>query len=323
MKTKRIIAVDVLKVLASICIVNSHFGNVWPIGALATGGLIGDCLFFMASGYCLYGIKDRFPRWYLNRIVRIYPAVWISIIVGLIIRQFMIGSIHDVFSVLIYPTPFHFVGSIMVCYIVYYLAVKLHRMMNVSLAWMLLALFIIYLLIYILAYDKTYYHIDVVEENFIRFLYLASMLIGALLKGSIIIVAKVKNIHLLLKIAGVFVFGILYFMTKLLVSHYESIARFQIINQITILLFVCFVFAVVLSGENTIRAFKNSIIRVIPGIAALTLEIYVLHYYFIGLFEKIRFPLNAVLIVVCTLAVSYVVHKVLERLTGYLKLKGL
>ena len=38
---------------------------------------------------------------------------------------------------------------------------------------------IIVLTVYCLTFDKSWYHIDVVEEHFIRFLFFGAMLIGA------------------------------------------------------------------------------------------------------------------------------------------------
>ena len=318
------LSVDLLKVMASVFIVNSHFGSVWPVGQLAFGGLIGDCLFFMASGYCLYGIligmEYRFPRWYLERIIRVYPAVWISICVGLIIGLYRFGSFSDVFSIFIYPTPFHFVGSIMICYIVYYFAVTLCKKKGCSLLWIIIGVFGLHLLIYIFLYDKSYYHVDVVEENFIRFLYLESMMTGAVLKASDTIVAKVRNLHPVIKWGGVLFFGCIYLATKQLFSHYsgfETVSNFQIINQVTISIFVSFLFAVVLGEEDRIRKFSRPIIMAIYRIAALTLEIYVFHHYFIMLFGKMIFPVNVLLIVTSTLAAAFGIHKVLEKPTRY------
>ena len=44
---------------------------------------------------------------------------------------------------------------------------------------LMITVFIVYILFYALVYDKSYYHIDVVEEPMVRFLYLESMLLGA------------------------------------------------------------------------------------------------------------------------------------------------
>ena len=45
--------------------------------ALATGGAIGDVLFFFCSGFTLFlGKMGRFDNWYKRRINRIYPTVF-------------------------------------------------------------------------------------------------------------------------------------------------------------------------------------------------------------------------------------------------------
>lgn len=45
-------------------------------GVLATGGAIGDCLFFFASGFTIFlGRFGRFDNWYKRRIKRIYPSI--------------------------------------------------------------------------------------------------------------------------------------------------------------------------------------------------------------------------------------------------------
>ena len=42
-----------IKSLACLLITNSHFNRIWPISAMATGGAIGNALFFMVAGFCL------------------------------------------------------------------------------------------------------------------------------------------------------------------------------------------------------------------------------------------------------------------------------
>ena len=54
--SKVLLSIVYLRVIATFLITNSHFKNIWPISALASGGLLGDILFFAISGYCLSGI---------------------------------------------------------------------------------------------------------------------------------------------------------------------------------------------------------------------------------------------------------------------------
>ena len=62
--------------------------RMYPAGLsfLATGGAIGDALFFFISGYTLFlkpmGGFSAFPNWYKRRINRIYPTVFAVAILG-------------------------------------------------------------------------------------------------------------------------------------------------------------------------------------------------------------------------------------------------
>lgn len=74
---KRNISIDILKFFAVLLITNSHFDEEYVYcKQLATGGAIGDALFFFCSGYTLFlGRFGRFDTWYKRRIRRIYPSV--------------------------------------------------------------------------------------------------------------------------------------------------------------------------------------------------------------------------------------------------------
>lgn len=75
---QRNISIDILKCFAAIVITNSHMDILYPkFGTLATGGAIGDALFFFCSGFTLFlGRMERFDNWYKRRINRIYPTVF-------------------------------------------------------------------------------------------------------------------------------------------------------------------------------------------------------------------------------------------------------
>jgi peptidoglycan/LPS O-acetylase OafA/YrhL len=78
-------SIVILKFLASILITNSHFEMMYPsqLVRLATGGAIGDALFFFCSGYTLFlGRMDGFFNWYRRRFVRIYPVVFVYAILA-------------------------------------------------------------------------------------------------------------------------------------------------------------------------------------------------------------------------------------------------
>lgn len=71
---QRNIGIDILKCFAAIVITNSHMDILYPkFGALATGGAIGDALFFFCSGFTLFlGRMGRFDNWYKRRIIIVF-----------------------------------------------------------------------------------------------------------------------------------------------------------------------------------------------------------------------------------------------------------
>src|SRR3712207_1035933 len=77
---------DILKCIAIILITNSHLDHLYPWPYLGTGGALGNALFFMLSGYGLAlsfdksAMKPPFLQWARRRISRIYPSVWITLV---------------------------------------------------------------------------------------------------------------------------------------------------------------------------------------------------------------------------------------------------
>lgn len=77
MAREKNLSIELLKFLAVIIVANSHMEPLYgKYDFLATGGAIGDVLFFFVSGYTLFlGRFGRFDNWYKRRIKRIYPSI--------------------------------------------------------------------------------------------------------------------------------------------------------------------------------------------------------------------------------------------------------
>lgn len=83
-------SIDILKFLAVFLIINSHMDALYvKYGMLATGGAIGDVFFLFASGYTLLLSKRdlSFDNWYKRRINRIYPSVFVCVVMGTLFRR--------------------------------------------------------------------------------------------------------------------------------------------------------------------------------------------------------------------------------------------
>jgi peptidoglycan/LPS O-acetylase OafA/YrhL len=70
-----------LQAVAAILIANSHLEGLYPRSWMAADGFIGNSIFFLLSGYgitiSLLGREQTFVHYYVRRILRIYPVVWL------------------------------------------------------------------------------------------------------------------------------------------------------------------------------------------------------------------------------------------------------
>ena len=70
-KNKRLYYIDLLKVIAVFLIINSHCEPVYRIKQLATGGALGNSLFFICSGFCLKEVIENKVSWLVNKIFKL------------------------------------------------------------------------------------------------------------------------------------------------------------------------------------------------------------------------------------------------------------
>jgi len=305
--------VTVLRALAAILITNAHYTGVYPIEIIANGGLLGDVIFFAVSGFCLYNIKDDFIQWYRNRIIRIYPAVWIITIIYLILGFYKLDDMNIV-QYMIYPTYYHFVASIIVLYIIYYLIIKCKKT-NEHILSVILGVFIVQLIIYIFIYDKSYYHIDTVRESMIRFLFLESMLLGAWFRKTIDnTINKNKLINWIMTI----IFFVLYFCSKLIFSK-NILVEYQIINQILLFVLLYYIFKTFAGINDKLERLAPKIKNIIKFIAEITLEIYLVQYIIIPIFKDILFPVNWIIITAVIIISAYLLHIITRKIVNVIK----
>lgn len=128
---QRNISIDILKFFAAIVITNSHMDALYPhFKVLATGGAIGDALFFFCSGFTLFlGRMGRFDNWYKRRINRIYPTIF----AWAIIRAFVFHNDHGMQDTILSGGGW-FVSCIMLYYVVLYF---IQRYMIHHLMWII------------------------------------------------------------------------------------------------------------------------------------------------------------------------------------------
>ena len=299
--------ITVLRALAACIITNSHYVGVYPTDLIANGGLFGDVIFFAVSGFCLANIKEKFPKWYCKRLVRVFPAVLIiSAVYVLLGIHSMEHSVLGVVNTFLYPTDYHFVASIIVLYVPFYIIMRVKKLREnlFAVAGVTAA---VWLIIYIFVYDKSNYHIDTVREPMIRFLFFFAMLLGAYFRDNL---EQYRNKKAVVSWVLLPILFAVYFASKLVFSKVKGIADFQILNQFVLLALLTVTFRCFMSIDGWLEKLPEWIKRIITFISGITLEIYLVQ---IGIIDKLNilpFPLNWLLITGTIVLLAFILNKI-------------
>ena len=302
-----------LKALAACLITNAHYTGIYPTDLIANGGLIGDVLFFAVSGYCLCQVKMPFVRWYGKRLIRCYVPVVVMTAVYLLLGYYHVEE-NGLMWWFVYPTYYHFVASIVVLYIPFYVIMRWEKTRNrlpMVMAWIAAG----YLALYLTVYDRSFYHIDNVREPMIRFLFMESMLLGAWWRQKD---SKFRNADRKTRVLNGVLAGmlfLLYFASKLIFSRKPELSQFQFINQLLIFGLLWSLLRWAAAMDERLEAMPRRIRACVEFIAARTLEIYVVQYVLIDLIRPLLgFPLNWVALTGAILAAAWLLHWVCNGL---------
>ena len=105
-----------------------------------------------------------------------------------------------------------------------------------------------------------------------------------------------------------FVSLVVYFGTKILFSKIAGIAFLQILNQLSILAVLYFLFATFIGLEEKLAKIPAWINNTVKFISNITLQIYIVQFVIIRALENLAFPLNFLATTVAILAAASVVY---------------
>lgn len=310
-----------LKAFAAAFITNSHYMDIWPIRALAMGGHMGNCLFFLLSGFCLCNIRDRFPQWFGKRIFRIYPALWIVASIDFLAGRIQVDSLLALYHCLVYPTWYHFITSIMILYVVFYGIQWVRKKWKLPMEWFIGGILGVFLMVYVFCFDKSSYHIDSVYEKWVRYQFLLSMLLGVIMREKYAAISEKISIWHLMSLV---LLAAAYFAGKKTVPHYALLRQCQILLPI---IQVCLVgvvawLAIKLEKRGFFTTLPDFWNRFVKFVSEVTLEIYLGQVLILDRFSGLPFPVNAVVVTGLILLYAWAVHKcakwIGDKLTGLL-----
>ncbi len=300
--------VNYLRTIAAILITNSHFSNIWPVSAMATGGLLGNVLFFAISGFCLFNVKENFGKWYLKRILRVYPTLIAFTLLTVLMGDYSLKSGADAVRLFVYPTNYVFLVWLMVLYIAFYVVAwstkKNDKFLPIIFALVLFA----WLVVYILFVDKTQYVVDEVSKPYILFLYFMSMLIGAMFRKRVDKIKETKLSHV--NVIMLFLTLVIYFGCKIIFSRIQKLAFLQLLNQLSIMAVLYFTFAVFIRLEKNLARLPTWLNKPMKFLSSITLQIYIVQFVVINKLSNIVFPLNLLLVVIGIVVLATVVYYV-------------
>lgn len=293
----RNIGIDFLKFFAALLITHSHMDLLYvKYGFLATGGSIGDSIFFFCSGFTLFmkPFNDirQFPNWYKKRINRIYPSIFAVAVLSCL----FFDSHRDIIDIILNGGGW-FVTCIMLYYLLLY---PIGTYMRDK----------IYLIMGIVAVAGAVWFYNVYQtpefnmfgDHYIRWVvYFIYMLMGAQM-GMIQDKIKSKPTQdVILLILSIIVFYGIYISSR----HFSALAICQYLSFIPLMAVVYYFYKVSIS--STVKRIYESkvgnfLIRVIGG---LCLEIYVIQIYLITDKMNHLFPFNIVIMILTIIVAAY------------------
>lgn len=293
----RDVGIDFLKCVAAILITNSHMELLHPSEALATGGAIGNVLFFFCSGFTLF-LKPmgRFDNFYKKRIARIYPAIfsWTALTILLFNWE------PTVSDMLLYGGGW-FVGCIMTHYVVVYFVGKyMAKRMFFAVGLSLVLVLFWYLLL-----DRPQHYNMYGDFSFFRYAYyFPFMLLGAML-GRSQTQKEYSFAKSLLKLCAsiLLYYAILYFS-----STNALMEQLQLVS-LGVLLLIPHYFYQWASSNRMKNIYTSKYFWVfVQIVGGLTLEIYIVqHPLFTDKMNAI-YPLNLIVMFVIVVLVAYLLR---------------
>ncbi len=305
-----VVFITFLRAIAACLITNSHYVGIYPTDIIANGGLLGDIIFFAVSGYCLYNVKGNFFQWYSKRLIRVYIPLLLITGIYLLLGLYQISGEQPWYFWFIYPTNYHFVASIVLLYIPFYFIMKIDKIKN-NIPIVMIVVFLLWSAVYIFAFDKGYYHIDNVRENFIRFLFMESMLLGAYFRQNDQKYRNTSKNKILIILTAVILF-VLYFASKIIFTSKPNLSNLQFINQIIIFVLLYFILRSFASFDNAMENANKYIKGIATFLADITLEIYLVQYALIPIIKNfgLPFPVNWLAVTAAIIVSAWILHLV-------------
>lgn len=293
---ERNLSIELLKFIALFIIANSHMELLYGKYAfLATGGSIGDALFFFCSGYTLFlGRIDRFDNWYKRRINRIYPSVFAWALVASI----FFNAHKDMKDVWLYGG-----GWFVTCIMLYYVVLYLIRKYLYDKKWITFTIVIAIIATWYLYEDKSKFFMY--GATYFKWVHYFLFMVAGAYIGVNKITLKIRPLY---DWFGFIVSFIAYYALMFACRKSPSISQWQIFSLIPLMGITIYLYK--LCSSPQCNRFISNNKKWICAISGLCLESYIVQY---SLFtDKMNniFPLNIIITMIAILIMAYIVRSI-------------
>lgn len=314
---KKNLSLNLLKCLTMLLIINSHSDVLYPekLSFFASGGGIGNELFFLMSGY-LFRAKDDFKGDLRRRFVRLYVPAYIMIAVTALFGRIQIDGVLKAIRVFLWPTQFWFVGAIFLYSILMYRFIDWGIEKKGKLAALTVILAMTDVLLYIFAIpDKSQWIVEDVYLAFIPFrsIYsLFSFVFGYYLKKNREVLEQ-SDERAIIGLAILFFAG--FYGFKLALNKGIVPMSAQIVSQPLTVLSAVFIFMSFVKADMNPQLEGTRLGNWINCISALSLESYLVQFLIIASVSRLSvpFPGNMVfccaIVLICAKGLQYLSSK--------------
>ena len=313
---------DFLKFIAIALIFNSHCDKFYPYPVFATGGAIGNSIFFSLWSFGLYLSEQKQPRefgqWIYRRISRLYPAIWCVVIflifpLDLITLKAEFGSLEKYLTFLLAP-PFWFLKAILFYLILVFIFISRPSSKN-----LLVATFLVTILYFIFYFRFLNLNKFSIESLPFKYIFYFLIVIYGIFLGRMNTKIKFSGFRDLFFF--IFFVSVMYIHKYFIYKGFVYAYYLQFIQQILLFFIVFFLFKISRSPfvKNTIM--DNRIFNIlIPFVSNITLEIYIVHFSFRNHLVNLNFgfPFNVIIFLTLTLILSVLINRICKRSLDYL-----
>ena len=301
-------SLTVMRAFAIFAISNSHLRELHRYSFLATGGMLGNTVFFFISGFgvtlALLAKPEPLNSWYQRRLFRIYEPLVILTSLFLLIGYRTVSGGFDIVRLYVFPYEYWFIPAIAVLYIPSYLFARFGSKFDFIVAFIVLT--VAYLVFYLTIVDLERWNVE--DHLPVKSIYyFSTMLCGIYIAKFHPSFVPANKGFLVFAVCTVSFFGFLFAMQKWKLYQIQATAEL-----FAFLWTLSFYWMLRNNGNISWIKSKAGLTNGINFVSAITLQMYLLGEFIFSqkALKLVPYPLNILVFFVALIASAWALSKV-------------